>query len=99
VVGNQWFDEMPPHEIVTEQTTLDEVPNERRRAWEAGPSTTWRDGNIQIVTVIVIVIVLGIVTSAIVMGVVTGSEVVGRSYRKPAKNVDSQLVDEGSHSL
>ena len=39
------------------------------------------------------------VISVIVTGSVTGSEVVCRSYRKPAKNVDGKLVDEGSHSL
>jgi hypothetical protein len=39
-VGDQWFDEVPPHEIVAEQATLGEMSNEQRRTYEAAPSTT-----------------------------------------------------------
>ena len=39
VVGYERLDEMPPHKFVAEQTSLDEISNERGRAYEAFPSS------------------------------------------------------------
>jgi hypothetical protein len=38
-VGDQWFDEVPPHEVVAEQAALDEMSNKQRCAHKAVPST------------------------------------------------------------